>query len=63
MYSALALCREERRGARRVRGDGWIDGWDGMGGRGGEPGMESRECFVGDEEEGETGPEITTKMR
>ena len=35
-----------------------------MGGRGGgNREMESREFVVGDEEEGETGPEITTKMR
>jgi hypothetical protein len=42
--------------------DGLMDGM-GWGVVGGSREMESRECFVGDEEEGETGPEITTKMR
>lgn len=37
-------------------------GWDG-GSWGGNREMESRECVVGDEKEGETGPEIITKMR
>jgi hypothetical protein len=42
--------------------DGLMDGM-GWGVVGGSREMESRECVVGDEEEGETGPEITTKMR